>query len=285
MLGWSILIAIPVIVLLLAEEGLLHDIWVIIHATGQDVLFEQDQGLLDLNSLVLGSRILLGELDQVFARLLATGLRDLVEVDHAVREVHDLEVHFRLVQLVQVFYHVRDRAWPVPLAGVLVVDETHSHDVLHREDTLCPIGVVIHQSQNPHIGGHILAEFPHVISVQLVSKQCVGEHHLGDSDRAAPTNVVREPDLQLPLISFLLRRQEEVNLLVIVDEQWFEIAPIAEPEQRPKALLELILTYRDLLVNSFLTVFVNGELMVEEEYGKLVGSFDLNLFLAEELDE
>ena len=76
--------AIPVIVFLLAEEGLLHDVSLAIDTTGQDVLLEQKTGLLDLNGLVLRSWILLHKLDEVLARLLAAGLLYLVVIDHSV---------------------------------------------------------------------------------------------------------------------------------------------------------------------------------------------------------
>ena len=173
----------------------------------------------------------------------------------------------------------------MPLAGILVVDEAHPNNILHREDTLRSISIIIHQSEHSHIRGHLLAEHPEVIPVQLVPEQSMGEHHLGDSDSAAPSNVVCDPNLELSFVSFLLRRQKDIYFLVIVQKQWFEIAPIAEPEQRPEALLKLVLTYTDLLVNSLLAVFVNGKLVIEEEDGKLIGSFDLDLFLAEELDK
>ena len=110
-----------------------------------------------LDGLLLRLRVFFHEVDKVLARLSTASSRNLIIIDHAVGEMHDLEVHLGRVELVEVLDHVGDGAWSVPLTRVLVVDETHPHDVLHGEDALGAIGIVIHQGQNSHVRRHVCA--------------------------------------------------------------------------------------------------------------------------------
>ena len=60
-------------------------------------------------------------------------------------------------------------------------------------------------------------------------EQGVRKHHLRDPDRAPPPYIIRNPNLQLPLHPFSLSREENLDLLDVVLEQWLEVAPITEP--------------------------------------------------------
>ena len=78
----------------------------------------------------------------------------------------------------------------MPLARKLVVDQTHSDDVLNRKNSLFSICIVVHKGQHSHIGRHVRAEHSKVVVVQVMSKEGMSEHHLGHSDGTAPSNVV-----------------------------------------------------------------------------------------------
>jgi len=73
-----------------------------------------------------------------------------------------------------------------------------------------------------------------------------------------------------------------LHFLDVILQKWSEVSPVAEPEQGPELLLELVLQDADLLIDALLTILVNSEHVVEQEYRQLIRSFDLNLIRAEE---
>ena len=91
----------------------------------------------------------------------------------------------------------------------------------------------------------------------------MGEHHLCNANRAAPANVISHTYLELSIISFRLCRQKYLHFFYIILQKRLEVPSIAEPEERPKFLLELVLADADLLLDALLTVFVNGKHIVE----------------------
>ena len=82
----------------------------------------------------------------------------------------------------------------MPFTRELVIDQTHSDDILDREYSLSSISVIIHQSQDSHIGSHIGTKHSEVVVFQMVSQKCVTEHHLSHSDSAAPADIVGQAD-------------------------------------------------------------------------------------------
>ena len=113
----------------------------------------------------------------------------------------------------------------------------------------------------------------------------MSKHHLCDSDRTPPSNIISNANLQLPFDPLLLGGQKDLDLLDVILEQWFEIAPIAKPQQGPELLLELVLTIAYLPIDPLFAIFVDGKHVVEQEDGKLVRPFDLYLIRAEEFDK
>ena len=113
----------------------------------------------------------------------------------------------------------------------------------------------------------------------------MSKHHLCDSDRTPPSNIIRNANLQLSFDPFLLGGQKDLDFLDVILEQWFEIAPIAKPQQGPELLLELVLTIAYLPIDPLFAIFVDGKHVVEQEDGKLVRPFDLYLIRAEEFDK
>ena len=59
----------------------------------------------------------------------------------------------------------------MPLAGVLVVEQTHSGDVLDRECALFSIGVVIYKLEHTHVGLLLLDHLLDVVIAKHVLKK------------------------------------------------------------------------------------------------------------------
>jgi len=65
--------------------------------------------------------------------------------------VNDLEVIEWLIQLVQIPYDVWNRAGSVPLAWILVIQETHTHNILDGKSACLTVRVVVDQFQHLHV--------------------------------------------------------------------------------------------------------------------------------------
>ena len=76
-------------------------------------------------------KVFANELIEPLAWPLTTSFLDFVQVDHAILEVHDLEVCVGEVHLVQISHHVRNGSWPMKLSRELIEYQTHSCHILY----------------------------------------------------------------------------------------------------------------------------------------------------------
>ena len=114
----------------------------------------------------------------------------------------------------------------------------------------------------------------------------MSQHHLGDSDRTAPSDVIIDPDFELAFISHVFHGCEEhAHLFDVCLQEWLEVASIAEPDQTPESLLEVILEDLNLLLDAFLALFVNIQSIIQEEDRQMVDLFDLDFVGLEELNQ
>lgn len=111
------------------------------------------------------------------------------------------------------------------------------------------------------------------------------QHHLCNSDSASPAYVVGNSDLKLALISLRYCGQKDLHLLDVILQKRLEVTSVAEPEESPELLLELVLDYGNLLFNTFLTIFVNGKRVIHKINGQMVWSFNFNFISADQLEE
>ena len=111
----------------------------------------------------------------------------------------------------------------------------------------------------------------------------MSEHHLSDSDCAAPPNVVIDTYFELSFITIVLDGgEEDLRLLDVVLEQWLEFAPVAEPKQGPELLLKRVLNLRNLMLDAVLALVVNVEGVVEQHYRQVTQLLNLDFVCLEE---
>lgn len=111
----------------------------------------------------------------------------------------------------------------------------------------------------------------------------MSEEHLSHANRATPSNVIRESNLQLAVLLIADSRHEYLNLFNVVLEERTEVTSVAEPEQTSELLLEAVKNRRDLLVValSFVSI-LETEAVMQQVDGQMLGTFDLNFVSAEE---
>ena len=71
----------------------------------------------------------------------------------------------------------------------------------------------------------------------------------------------------------------------VIHEQRPEVFPITEPYQGPEFLIEFFLDYADLSVNTFPTVLIYSEDIIQEKDWELVWPNNLDFIRAEKLQK
>ena len=111
-----------------------------------------------------------------------------------------------------------------------------------------------------------------------MAQEGVCEHHLGHSDRAAPADVISDPNFELAVLPLPHSGHKQLYLHYVVLKKWAEVTPVAEPKQSPKLCLEVILDRLYLLIVVLYFVLVSeAELVVKQKDGQLVWPLDFNL--------
>ena len=118
----------------------------------------------------------------------------------------------------------------------------------------------------------------------MVSQKCVTEHHLSHSDSAAPADIVGQSDLELPVLALSDCSQEYLDLVDIILQEWSEISSVAEPQETPELLLEVVLYRCDLLLELLIALCVDLKDVIKKENWQLIWSLDFYLVRSEKFD-
>ena len=87
----------------------------------------------------------------------------------------------------------------MPLAGKLVVDQTHADNIADRKGSFGAVCIVIDSDQGVDVVFRVRKLMPvhDVLILMAVAHKNMREHHLGHPDGASPASIIAVPDLEV----------------------------------------------------------------------------------------